>query len=368
VRFLVPTTTFTLFVFNVALGIGLFYAVNRAGDLARPVGYTDFISVYKTNAFGLNVAFRAFAPTIGIGLVAAILYGLALGSWVEGIWLSVVFYWVYRLAYYLVRGWLPLLPKGTLFAQVTVSIAATYYFYSFMISRGPATLLPEAKDVTFQFWAIVIGFTYAVLQAREPGSDGDNPPLRALIVRYRALRSRFEPSLNERFAQDIVLQNLLFTVMLMEDFNRSSIVRGVERALVRIGKAQTTGIMQVTSPGRALSDEESVELAQDRLAEIFDDWYSEYLNQENVEPVIRQDPARPHSYSYLYGDLAFALPASELYRDYSGSTLSHADDVYLAISEDAFNRLNLGHDSTVRVALHGPEYLEQHSVSVALRP
>ncbi|NAR68660.1 hypothetical protein [Acinetobacter haemolyticus] len=72
------------------------------------------------------------------------------------------------------------------------------------------------------------------------------------------------------------LKDIIFSIMINEDFNRPFMFRKIEKILCKVsGKPYTQGIMQVSSP-IPLSDEESIKLA---IHKIFEDAYNYFLEE-----------------------------------------------------------------------------------------
>lgn len=332
-----------LWAFRVLAAVTMFYIVNLIGDVSRSAGYVDFLKLYKSESFGLNVVYRTIAPPVLIGFLSIVLYRLGADALVADIWLTVLLYWFFRLTYYLIRSWWTLISRGLFITQALVSTAIAYYFYSYMLSVGESALFPDPKDVAFQYWMLVLGFMYVVLESRKPG-ESKNPPLDALRHRYYDLNAKFRSVLTPRFAQDPVLHALLFAFMLSEDFNRSSFIRVVERRLLPLGLAKTTGIMQVASD-RALDDDESVRRAQLMIERIFDTWYQTELNAGTwdsedeegntvAQPPIDEYPVGVGGYGYELSSLKYSVPSVDLYARYSGGKFSYVEDMFEMVLDE----------------------------------
>ena len=316
---------------NVGLAVTYFFLVNAIGRGSSGLGYTTFLANLEKNSFGFNSLFRVFAPTALMGFSAIGLYVAGVDALAEGLWLSVLFYWLFRLIYYAMRGWFSLIPRGLFAAQAGISVGIAYYFYTYGISKGLDGILPQPVDVTFQFWLLVLGFAYLWLSQNAPTERLHAAKRANLAARHQGMRQQFSGVLGSRYKQDVVLRGLFYTFMLVEDFNRGTFVRAIERLVAQLGGVKTTGIMQVTAD-RVLSDQASVLLAQDIVAEIWDDYVAERLPEHLSW--IASDPNElviqaigPNHYVFSYRamkDFASRF-LSELYLQYSGNRF---DDLY----------------------------------------
>jgi hypothetical protein len=343
--------------FDVALAVAFFLIVNLVGRSSEGLGYTTFLANLEQSSFGFNSLFRVFAPAILTGLTSLALYAVGLGWMVADIWLATVFYWAIRLIYYVFRDWWELIPRGIFLTQAGISIGLTYYFYVNAYSKGIQGILPQPTDVTFQFWLVVLGFGYLWLNHNAPTERIVRSKRERLLRRHEAMQARFDRLLGVRYQQDVVLRALFYTIMLVEDFNRSRTWRVVERLLAGLGLAHTTGIMQVTAD-RPLSDEASVLRAQDIVAELWDDTISERVAAykttfypDGEQLVLEAVTPLEYHFSYVaMMDFAHAnLP--DIYTTYSGNLFEGLDDFFDVVAGAAQKGLADDVDFVVTVVL-----------------
>lgn len=135
--------------------------------------------------------------------------------------------------------------------------------------------------------------------------------------------------LPERFDADVLLRSVFYAIMAIEDYNRPAHIRAIERMTFPFGLSKTTGIMQQRCD-RALSDEESVKLAVEYVSTMWDSYLRKFARS-------RKAVRGPHTalefgtnwYRYDYESLRGVLTTSfsELYGDYSGTRVLHANGV-----------------------------------------
>lgn len=130
--------------------------------------------------------------------------------------------------------------------------------------------------------------------------------------------------LPSRYKNDPLLRCVFFSIMAIEDSNRPSGIRALERMVFKFGAAKTTGIMQQKAE-RALSDEESVVLAFNYVEGMWDDFLRKFAKSRKKGGACSISFASDW-YSYEYDSVGNALIGSfsALYGDYCGTRLHDA--------------------------------------------
>lgn len=134
----------------------------------------------------------------------------------------------------------------------------------------------------------------------------------------------YGPLLPSRYKNDPLLRCMFFSIMAIEDSNRPSGIRVLERMVFKFGAAKTTGIMQQKAE-RALSDEESVVLAFDYVEGMWDGFLRKFAKSRKKGGACSISFASDW-YSYDYDSVGNALIGSfsALYGDYCGTRLHDA--------------------------------------------
>jgi len=114
-----------------------------------------------------------------------------------------------------------------------------------------------------------------------------------ITERYLRYSQRFADVLSPSFRRRGALHHILFTFMLIEDLNRPSWMRGIERGLARLHFAKTTGIMQVTSL-TPLSDVQSVRDAEPIVTRLLETYRTRYLDEVMKSPDDETAPLPRH--------------------------------------------------------------------------
>jgi hypothetical protein len=247
-------------------------------------------------------------------------------SLIHQVWVVALFFWLLLLLVIIVMSRAALISIGLFVGQAVVSVLLSFYLYHYVLSQGVHGLLPSSQDVVLQFWLLLGAYAYAVLNQIQMGSlvtKREN----AIAHRYTRLFERFWPCLTADFQAEKALRNVFFTFMLIEDLNRPSWVRGLERLSRRNGLpwGRTTGIMQVTSRD-ALSDDESVARAQPIVRRIFEKFEERFIAEFGRDGAAGDDV----NLGDRRQDVAKAY-VSRMYDEYKGGDGRGADDVFKVV-------------------------------------
>lgn len=153
--------------------------------------------------------------------------------------------------------------------------------------------------------------------------------------------------------------------MAIEDSNRPSGIRVLERMVFKFGAAKTTGIMQQKAE-RALSDEESVVLAFDYVEGMWDDFLRKFAKSRKKGGACSISFASDW-YSYDYDSVGNALIGSfsVLYGDYCGTRLHDASWVFRNVK--AFEERNCYCLMPSKVIAQGSLFpMESHWITAGL--
>ena len=243
---------------HIALAIALFFLVNWLGVHSSPLGYMQMsIGMKEDTSPMFNYLFKVLAPVVFVVLIAALFQLFGLDEFCKKIYLIVVYYWVFRLAYVIFRGQSSLLDWRVQVLYWISSIGLAVWVYSLIDKLE--TILPTPQALIEQLWLLIILFIYSILNKMEFSRSSTERRKKEYINRqYSILHQRFGEQVDVFFKSDF-LRALTFSIMIYENYNRSGAVRALERILFRKSKKKHTfGIMQVMSD-RVMTDEESIE-------------------------------------------------------------------------------------------------------------
>lgn len=266
---------------HITLGIFLFYAVNWIGKYSSAFGYLQLSMFVRSDAApAFNFILRTLTPTVFIVLVAAVCFAFHFDRVVSGIWLVVVYYFVFRLLYNLVLGRALLLNWLSLSVQIVAGIAAAYLSYRHLIlPRRP--LFPDLDKIGNELWIMVALFLYAMFnKVRTSGEASARRKNSYLRSRFKVLKEQFDGLISGQFPKKY-MELVTYAILIHETFNRPWIAQAVERTLFPWG-SHTIGPMQVYSE-TPLSDEESVRKGVGLLRDNFKTTIQELVGKQTTQ-------------------------------------------------------------------------------------
>ncbi|MCB9202347.1 MAG: hypothetical protein H6604_04770 [Flavobacteriales bacterium] len=275
-----------LTLFQITLGIILFFIINWIGKNSFSIGYMQMSLFYKEEeAPAYNYLLRVFAPIVFLIIVSTILYKFGLDYLTENIYLVSVYYVLFRVFFnlfinnrFLLINW-----KRVLFNSLSI-ILGSYLVYEYLI-KHKINIIPDFNTISNELWIIIIIFIYQILNKIQFSKEGSiqrkNKYLNNRFIKFKNL---YEDIIVEKVKYP-ELKNLIYSIMIFEDFNRPKVIRQLERLSNKITKEpHTIGIMQIKSHDN-ITDYESVELAIDKLNNSYENEKKSFLenNKENVD-------------------------------------------------------------------------------------
>lgn len=206
---------------------------------------------------GFNAVYRVFFAPVAIVAASVGLYMLGFDTWVTGIWIAAVWFFLLDFALVLALGRWLLLPKMQYFLFHALSIGVAVLIYQTHISSGVQALLPRPEDVVTEIWILVLLFVYGVVAHVRPSRLAGGARRRRYIQRRVAFfRRKYAVVISDL---DHRAEAVLLGLLVYEDFNRPRIVRWAERML----GGRTQGLTQ--TQGRR-SDSEEIRLLGLRIS------------------------------------------------------------------------------------------------------
>lgn len=253
--------SYFLYCFQFILALILIKISGAIGSLSMQSGYSSLRKAMYSGNVAFTIYYRVFFLPISLCLVSIFLLIIDFNFLAKDIWFVAI--WVFIIQFILSIKAIPYTNVFIFFATGLTSIFISYIFYEYGIEKGLNYLLPDETNLATELWIITAVFFYGLLKNFDY-STMNNEIETKLENRYIALKDRFKHVINDDFKKDKTLNDLLFAVMIFEDFNRPAIFRWLENRLFCFGFVKTTGIMQVRS-AEVLTDENSIILAQDIL-------------------------------------------------------------------------------------------------------
>lgn len=306
-------------------------------------------SIYDESTGPRNVAYRIIAPIVWdyfFLLVSAILLSIVGMDAILPIrWAPIGLYWMIVL-FLKVAVCKMSIPLWAFVLEALFSISIGIYFDWSVVCQLPelGLIAIDQSNIGFQ---IVAALFFAIIQiiisasVRKDYKTSFVDPYLYNLASYTYLTSSLPSErilysykraygelLPKRFQEDLLLRSIFYAIMFIEDTNRPSSARILERFLAKFDLAKTTGIMQQKSD-KPLTDEESVELAIPYIEKMWNKYLRSYAR--SADGTIGPDlfTFSTTAYSYAYQPLAMELSNnfSLLYGDYCGTRTLMANHI-----------------------------------------
>lgn len=322
------------------IGLLCFPFTRFLGPKALRGEYHERLEQYSNDNAGImNIIYRIIAPVVFsycmlLGLF--IVLNLIQVDWEFKIrWMPVLFYWIALIVNVSVKN-AELYPLWTLLVQAFVSLCISIYFDWVVIDKFPDKGIEslDQSNIGWQFltgtflvisYIVLCGIVSAVNRYySKVGKRAQSGVFDYAINAYDEMKlyeyvRKYDHLLPERYHSDVLLKVLFYTVLTLEDSNRPSWFRTIERLFFWTGRVKTTGIMQVKSD-RILSDEDSILLGSELIERIWNQFIVDFArtNVDRINPVFMFSSSY---YSYEYASLKQGVIAqsSKLYGKYCGT-------------------------------------------------
>ena len=262
-----------ILLFQIILGIGLFFIINWIGKHSYSIGYMEISIFVKTEeAPALNFLIRVLTPIVYIIIASATLYYFHLDSYVVGIYLVNVYYIAFRLIFNLLTNRGLLLNWNRQFLYWTAIVVISYFTYEKII-KVKANILPDFSTISNELWIIILVFMFQVANNMRFSQDASQKRKdNYLNIRYNHFRSLYGELIKD-LTKNEILECITYAILIYEDFNRPLIARCIEKLNFKITqRPHTLGVMQVKT-AVVISDIESVRLGTQKIV----DSYNKYL-------------------------------------------------------------------------------------------
>jgi hypothetical protein len=306
--------------FQIITAIVLFFLINTIGKFApvdlRYFQISSFLETDEAPAF--NFSFRILTPIVFVILLSALLYSVDLDNYVKDIYFINIYYVLFRAVFNIAISRSLLINWKKQFFYAICIVGLSYFLYQKIIITKQ-NLLPDFTNIANELWIIILIFLYNLVNNIQVPNNG--PEFR----KYNYVKTTFS-NLKRNYGEivassstNIRLQQIAYSIMLHENFNRPKLFRIIEHINSLFKKEGTYGIMQVKS-NHVLTDKESVKLGMNILMENFKKYKLEF--QTELENKVEED-SYYNSIEYL--DQNFQ---NKLIRSYN-----HCDDYSFEISE-----------------------------------
>lgn len=255
--------------FYFAMAMALFVTVNVLG---RNIG-KNYVSLgvllKEEDSPAFNFLYRLAAPTVYILILASILIHIGQTEYLSKLYLVAIYYAAFRIFYNLLCGRFHIVNWKREIIMFTLLSFLSYLAQKRVIDSGQFHF-PDSKTLAEQAWLLIIAFLYQTANNLK-FSSRDSIKRKRIYIKKKFLdfESKFGNIVDSELAEK-ELRNLVFAIMVHEDFNRPLFTRYVEYAISYFStKPMTLGIMQVQSR-RVIDDSESLKIALDKINRDFE--------------------------------------------------------------------------------------------------
>lgn len=270
----------TIALIHVVAAIFMFLIVNWMGAKSISIGYMQMSIVVEEESFpAFNFLFKAIAPVIIMILFVALAQAVHFDSFTVHCYLIVVFYWLIRVSVVILYGRGSLTNWATQLFYWISSIGLSIYVYK-LIDKVDK-ILPDPESLRDEMWILIILFLYSTFNKMTFGRTGTIKRKEMYLNKtYTYLKSKYDKTISKE-CNNYFFTQVVYAIMIYENFNRPKIVRWIENIHFWITKKpHTLGIMQVTS-SKWINDEQSISLATDKIISDCERIMQEYIKNKD---------------------------------------------------------------------------------------
>lgn len=292
---------FPLVLFQIFLTVIMILMINSLGSVNR--GYVTIDQLLSTTNLGYNIFYRILSPTIFISFATLMLYKIGVPNLTKDIWLIPVYFLAINLITLVLMQRFALVNK-ILYALIHIlSIGIAFWVYESALKYGPSAILPDAGNFRTEWWFIVLGYFYSLLNNFNPNYSAEAQRKRNYVAtRFKNLGKRYGSLLRNEFKKNDFLKCMFYSIMITEDINRPPFIRLVERILFPLGVIKTTGVMQVSSR-KLLTDQQSIQKAQEIILKSY----------KKHHTVVRDEPELVNKIANDYNSGGYGANISQYY-------------------------------------------------------
>ena len=256
----------------------MFFVTNWLGG-HTPVdrGYVTLSLIAADDTMpAFNFVFKTLTPLVQYILFIALFQIVTpLAFLLANSYMIIVYYWLYRGLYYILRGAFYLANWLVFFLYAIVSIGLAMWIYGFVESVD--SILPGKEALRDQLWILIAIFVYQVVNGLQINRTGTEDRKRRYALRkYHEFVKKYS-GVVDAYCEYVVDADLLYAIMIVENYNRPPLVRMVENLKFKRGhKRMSLGIMQVQTD-KMIDDKESIKQAADIIVKLRE----EYIGDKN---------------------------------------------------------------------------------------
>ena len=260
------------------MAICLFFIINLIGQNAPPslkyYTLTPFLEAEESPAF--NYLIRVITPIIYLLIISAIFYYVKWDFLVERIYLVSIYYVLFRALLNISINRFPLINwKKFLFYSLSIVIISFWTYKNIIEPKN--NLLPDFSAMSNEIWLIVLIFMYTLLNSISFSKATSKKRKENYIdSRFKYFRKKYDIEITSFFKRRRLVQ-LVYAILIFEDFNRPKLFRIIENINFAITKKpHTLGVMQFMSK-QYINDDESLKLGLKKILVDYFEMWNEYV-------------------------------------------------------------------------------------------
>jgi hypothetical protein len=261
----------------------MFFVTNWLGG-QTPVdrGYVTLSLIAADDTMpAFNFVFKTLTPLVQYILFIALFQSVTpLAFLLANSYMIIVYYWLIRGLYYVLRGAFYLANWSVFMIYVIVSVGAAMWIYVFVDGLG--SILPSKATLRDQMWILIAIFVYQVLNGQQFNRTGtEDRKHRYALRKYHAFTKKYSEVVDAN-SEYVVDADLLYAIMIVENYNRPPLVRFVENLKFRITrKRMSLGIMQVQTD-KIIDDKESIKQAAEIIAQVRENYIQDRKEKDSM--------------------------------------------------------------------------------------
>lgn len=268
-------------------------------------------NIFNKNEGGLmfNYLFRVLGPNIYLFILVSIIQKLNINFLTNNIvidcYFIVIYYYILKIFIKIIFGRLLFISFNDILAYILGSLLAIFVYHGIIIKVD--VIIPDFSNLINELWIAILIYLYNIINKLSFFNYRYNNNNEYILGKYSKFIKKYDKIFNEKKCSSS-FKKLLYSIMIVEDYNRPCIVRFIENII----NSKTKGIMQVNHKGK-LTDKESIKLAIDLVENI--DKKITLNNTNNTEFEFRifdialeynPDYQYAESVTYTYNVLRFA--------------------------------------------------------------
>lgn len=260
-------------------------------------GYQYNIFTKSEGGLMFNYLFRILAPNIYLFILVSIIQKLNIdfltNNIIKDCYFIVIYYYVLKISIKIIFGRLLFVSFNDILAYILGILLAIFIYNGIIIKVD--IIVPDFSNLINELWIAIIIYLYHILNKYSFFGYRYNNENGYILGKYSKFVDKYDYIFNEKKCEDS-FKKLLYSIMIVEDYNRPHIVRIIENII----NSKTKGIMQVKHTGK-LTDKESIKLAIDIV--------------ENIDKKISLKCGNNTEFEYRIFDIAFEYNPDNQYAE-----------------------------------------------------